>query len=180
MRIRINNKNENDSDIVELINTYKVQKRHLIIVDYKTAKTAAASSYKEQLILYAYLIGLKYDWTYQQIKDNIELFIFFPFSEQKKGNDYNNMLSSVKRVNFTADDVEKIINKDISTIRESESVNWDTVNLNTLGTKNFTCKFCPFLGTIPDSETGFMGCKCTYDEGYRQIRGLKFKLREQE
>lgn len=152
--------------------------QHIIIYDYKTAKTAAAASYKDQLVLYAYLLGMERGWTYQQIKDNIDLFVFFPFSTQKKGNDYDNMLSSVKRVNYTADDVESIIKKDVSTIRESHSIDWDHVDIANLGTSNFTCKFCPFLGTIPDPETGFKGCKCSYDEGFRQIRGLKFHMRE--
>jgi len=153
---------------------------HIFIYDYKTAKTAAAASYKDQLVLYAYLIGLTQNWTFQQIKDNIELFVFFPFSTQNKNNDYDNMLSSVKRVNYTAEDVEKIISSDISTIRESESIQWDKVNIDSLGQTNFTCKFCQFLGTVPDESTGFRGCKCSYDAGYRQVRGLKFNLREQK
>lgn len=178
MKILLNAKYENDLDIKDIIEKYKTNNRKFIIYDYKTAKTAAAASYKDQLILYAYLIGKQYNWTYQQIKDNIDLFIFFPFSDQKKGNDYDNMLSSVKRVNYTADDIEKIINKDISIIRESDSIDWNNVDLNNLGSQNFTCKFCPYLGTIEDKETGFKGCKCTYDAGYRQVRGLKFTLRE--
>lgn len=163
---------------------YKYKKdgslEHLVIYDYKTAKTAAAASYKDQLVLYAYLIGMTQGWSYQQIKDNVDLFIFFPFSTQKKENDYDNMLSSVKRVNYTADDVEKIITGNISTIRESESIQWDKVNIDSLGQTNFTCKFCQFLGTVPDDSNGFRGCKCSYDQGYRQVRGLKFNLREQK
>ena len=81
---------------------------------------------------------------------------------------------------YTADDVEKIITGNISTIRESESIQWDKVNIDSLGQTNFTCKFCQFLGTVPDDSNGFRGCKCSYDQGYRQVRGLKFNLREQK
>lgn len=154
--------------------------QHIIIYDYKTAKTASAASYKDQLVLYAYLLGKQRGWSFEQIHNNIELFIFFPFSTQKKDNDYDNMLSSVKRINYTADDVEKIIGKDISSIREAHSINWNEVDLDNLGTENFTCRFCQFCGTIPDPETGFKGCKCSYDKGARQVRGLKFHLREEK
>lgn len=181
MKIRINKDFWYDKEVLDLNKNLDCKNlSKIIIVDYKTAKTAAAASYKDQLVLYAYLIGMTQGWSYQQIKDNVDLFIFFPFSTQKKENDYDNMLSSVKRVNYTADDVEKIITGDISTIRESESIQWDKVNIDSLGQTNFTCKFCQFLGTIPDESNGFRGCKCSYDQGYRQMRGLKFNLREQK
>ena len=153
-------------------------KQHIIIYDYKTAKTASASSYKDQLTLYAYLLGKERNWTPEMTAENVDLYVFFPFSTQKKDNDFDNMLSSVKPIKYTADDIRKVIKANISTVREANSINWDTVDISNLGSSNFTCRFCPFLGAIEDPETGFKGCKCSYDEGYRQVRGLKFHLRE--
>ena len=154
--------------------------KEAIIFDYKSAKTAAASSYKNQLVLYAYLIGKENNFTNQQIVENIKLYVFFPFSEQKKETEQDNMLASLKRVNYTLEDLERIISENQKTIIESENIDWEYEDKDKLAKPNFTCRFCQYLGTIPDTSIDFNGCKCTYNQGYRQVRGLKFHLREQK
>ena len=85
MKIRINKDFWYDKEVLDLNKNLDCKNlSKIIIVDYKTAKTAAAASYKDQLVLYAYLIGMTQGWSYQQIRDNVDLFIFFPFSTQKK------------------------------------------------------------------------------------------------
>ena len=150
-----------------------------IIFDYKSPKSSSAASYKKQIVLYAYMVGKSQGWNSQQIYENIDCFIFFPFSDQKHDNDFDNMMASVKRVNYTAQDIDDVIKHDIAVVREADSIPWETVNLQELGTyTKFSCSYCPYLGSIEDKTTGFSGCKCTYDMGFRQNRGLKFNLRE--
>lgn len=151
----------------------------VLIYDYKSPKSSSASSYKKQIVLYAYMVGQTQGWTSQQIYDNIECYIFFPFSEQKKGNDYDNMLASVKRVNYKPEDVDEVIKHNISVVREADNIPWNTIDIPNLGTyTKFSCSYCPYLGAIEDKSTGFPGCNCSYNMGFRQMRGLKFNLRE--
>ena len=151
---------------------------HAIIFDYKSPKSSSAASYKKQIVLYAYMVGQTQGWDSQQIYDNIDCFIFFPFSDQKHDNDYDNMLASVKRVNYKPEDVDEVIKHNISIVREADSLPWDTCDIPNLGSyTKFGCDYCPYLGSIEDKTTGFPGCKCSYDRGFRQNRGLKFESR---
>ena len=131
------------------------------------------------MVLYAYLIGLDRQWTLEQIVENIKLYVFFPFSPQEKMiTQEDKMLSSLKQIRYTVEDIKSIINEYyIDTIKKIKSTDWDNTNLDELGNCQFVCKWCPFIGTIPNEE-GFKGCKASYDAGYRQPRGLKFKLDE--
>lgn len=148
------------------------------IFDYKSAKTCSASKYKNQLVLYAYLIGQSKGWTNEQIAENIKLVIFFPLSEQSTPVTMEDkMLASVKEIKFTAADVEKIIGEFIQTIKEIKATDWENMNFDTMGNCGFTCRWCPFIGSIPNNE-GFRGCTASYDMGYRQERGVKYTCEE--
>lgn len=147
-----------------------------IIYDYKSAKTAAASNYKNQLILYAYLIGISKGWSNDQIAEKIKLYVFFPFSTQDKAfSPLDKMLSSIKQIKFSALDVQNVINEYMETIKTINTTDWTNTNFDDLGVVQFSCKWCPFIGTIPNSK-GFKGCKASYDKGFRQVRGLEFNL----
>lgn len=181
MKIKINPNYLQDDEIINLRNTPGCKSLHskIQIYDYKSPKSSSASSYKKQIVLYAYMVGQAQGWTSQQIYDNIECYIFFPFSEQKKGNDYDNMLASVKRVNYKPEDVDEVIKHNISVVREADNIPWNNIDIPNLGTyTKFSCSYCPYLGAIEDKSTGFPGCNCSYNMGFRQMRGLKFNLRE--
>ena len=84
------------------------------------------------------------------------------------------MLASFKEIKYDAEDMKNIIDNYISVISEIKTINWEEVNTDLLGKNSFSCKWCQFLGSIPNKETGFNGCKCTYNLGFRQPRNVKF------
>lgn len=150
-----------------------------IIFDYKSAKTPAASNYKKQLVLYAYLTGLARHWSLETTVENIKLYVFFPFSPQEKMITMEDkMLSSVKQIKFTKEDMEDIIQHYyIDTIREIKNTDWENIDLDKLAVPQFVCKWCPFIGSLPNDK-GFRGCKASYEAGNCQERGLTFSLDE--
>ena len=73
-----------------------------------------------------------------------------------------------------AKEMEDLIKSYINIITEIKSIDWNEVEPKLLGKNSFSCKWCQYLGSIPNKETGFSGCKCTYDLGFRQPRNVKF------
>lgn len=146
-----------------------------IVYDYKTGRSINASDYKFQQVLYAYLLGLEKGWTIEETANRVKLYIFGPLSEQKKPiTDFDKMLASVKQIKYTAEEMKELIDNYIHIISEIKSIDWKEVDPTLLGRDSFSCKWCQFLGSIPNKETGFSGCKCTYDKGFRQPRNVKF------
>ena len=146
-----------------------------IIADYKTGKSICASDYKFQQILYAYLLGLEEGWTIEETSKKVKLYIFGPLSEQKKPiTPEDKMLASIKEIKYDAKEMEDLIKSYINIITEIKSIDWNEVEPKLLGKNSFSCKWCQYLGSIPNKETGFSGCKCTYDLGFRQPRNVKF------
>lgn len=147
-----------------------------IIIDWKTGKSICASDYKEQQILYAYLLSLNKGWSIEEAAERIKLYIFGPLAQQDKPiTEFDKMLASFKEIKYDAEDMKNIINNNyISVISEIKTINWEEVNTDLLGKHSFSCKWCQYLGSIPNKETGFSGCKCTYDLGFRQPRNVKF------
>ncbi len=146
-----------------------------IIVDYKTGKNIVASDYKEQQILYAYLLSLEKKWTIEEAANRIKLYIFGPLSEQKKPITLEDkMLASLKEIKYDANDMKEIIDNYIRVISEIKTINWKEVDLSLLGKDSYECRWCSFLGSLANSDTKFGGCKKTYDKGFRQPRNVKF------
>ena len=149
----------------------------LIIYDYKTAASGSASSYKDQLILYAYLIAMRKGWKQEDISKKIKLNIFFPFYKVQKQNlsEEDDMLSCVKELKYTQEDVDKVIQMYKSSINEEKITDWENVNIEFLGNVNYYdhCQYCPYLGSIPN-EDGFQGCPASCKSGYAQPRNVNF------
>lgn len=151
----------------------------IIITDYKSGKSGNASSYKTQQVLYAYMKGIEKGWSIEETAKRVKLYIFFPFTEQSKPiTQFDKMLASVKEIKYSAQDMEDIINDLVNTVNSSNTVDWVNIDKQSLAEFNYTCNFCPFLGSVEDGE--FPGCKCSYDKGFRQKRGLKFTSKEKK
>lgn len=148
------------------------------IYDYKSGKTPSASKYKDQLLLYAFLIGQEKGWDFKQIAENIELYLFFPLSEQTKPiTPEDKMLASVKQIKFDEHALKTCIDNYLETIKEIQSHNWDEEDLDSLGCPAFLCRWCEHNGGNPNAD-GYKGCKATRDLGYHQERGVTYTLRE--
>lgn len=177
MTIQIKPEFLNDPDIVKLKNEYKgsTDKSSVIIYDYKTCTTIAASKYKNQQVLYAYLKGQEHGWSNEEIVKRVKLNIFFPFGKS------NDMLpidmqakTCTKELKYTVADIEAVINDHfLKNINESKQMDWSTITPSD-GTVSFGCKFCQYLGSIPDPNTGFQGCMASFNQGYLQKRGVTF------
>jgi RecB family exonuclease len=152
----------------------------VIIFDYKTAQTASTAKYKNQLVLYAYMVGHTRGWTPEEIAQNIKLFVFFPFSKQPEDSPIEDKAQkSLKELKFTPADVNIVIQAYfIQHIRESKLVPWDQLSENDGKYSFITCGWCPYCGSIPDPKTGFKGCKVSYDAGKFQKRGVTFTKKE--
>lgn len=147
--------------------------KEVIVFDYKSGSSINVESYKLQQILYAYMMGLERGWDIPTTASKVKCYIFGPFMDQpKKYNDEEKMLNSILEIKYTQQEMEDIIKDYMLTINEIKSINWDEINPDLLGTYSYACNWCSFKGSVPDGE--FRGCKCTYDKGFRQPRGLKF------
>lgn len=153
----------------------------IIILDYKSPKTIAASQYKEQLILYAYLVGLQRGWTEEQIIERTKLYVIFPFGDHKKEGltDEEDALECIKQLRFKLDTLRDVIaDFYIKSMREIELMDWTPITGRS-GTFNpWTCDFCPYKGAMADESNGFIGCYSSRDQEVYQKRGVKFVLRE--
>lgn len=147
--------------------------KEVIVFDYKSGSSFNIEEYKLQQILYAYMMGLERGWEIPQTASKVRCFIFGPFLNQpKKLNEEEAMFNSILEIKYTQQEMEDIIKDYMLTINEIKSIDWDNVDPDLLGNHTWSCKFCPFKGSIPDGD--FKGCKCTYDKGFRQPRGIKF------
>ena len=149
-----------------------------IIFDYKSGKTPSISKYKDQLLLYAYLRGQERGWDFQQIADNVKLYLFFPMSEQKTAvTDEDKMLASVKEIKYDATVLQDSINAYLKTIQEIKAHDWENEDLDALGCPDSACCWCEHKGGNPNAE-GYKGCKASRDLGNVQERYVTYHLKE--
>lgn len=145
----------------------------IFVIDYKSGSSVSVEDYKLQQILYAYMMGLERNWDIQKTASKVKLYIFGPFIDQpKKYNVEEAMLNSIKEITYTEKEMADIINDYTSTIAEIKSIDWNNADVDKLGNYSHACNWCCYKGSVPDGE--FKGCKCTYDKGFRQPRGIKF------
>jgi hypothetical protein len=156
----------------------EIEHSKIKIFDYKSGKTPAISKYKDQLLLYSFLSGVSRGWDFEQIADNVKLYLFFPMSEQKTAvTDEDKMLASVKEIKYDTKVLQDCINEYLKTINEIQAHKWEEEDLDTLGCPAFVCKWCEHLGGNSNAD-GYKGCKATRDQGYAQERYVTYHLKE--
>lgn len=154
-------------------------KDDITIFDYKTKSYCDVSDYKNQLILYAYMMGQKRGWDFDTIAQKIKLKIFFPLAIDKKGKTpielptYESMLKNLIEIKFTAKDVKDVINNfyclQIGMIHRTD---W-TKTIE--GNITHGCNYCQYLSAPADPETGFPGCPTTIAQEIPQpVEGVKY------
>lgn len=143
-----------------------------IIIDYKTASSVSASSYKEQLLVYTYLNNNDLSVAAEKTK----LYVFFPLGKLKTGDEYGSdvksSLSCLKEIKFEKADLVTIVDKFQSSIEAITAKDWNTIDTKD-ATVHFGCKWCDYAGSV-ENENGFKGCPLSYDVGVRQSRGTSF------
>lgn len=145
-----------------------------IIFDYKVKKAESPNGYKNQLLLYAYLLGVQKGWNLRQIVNNTELFIFYSLMPFDKENPTEGMLKCMRRIVFDFDDMKKVIEGYFKkSVEEINDIKWETIDAFD-GTSSFACNFCPYQGADADTSIGFEGCKRSILDG--KIMDSKYKI----
>ena len=141
-----------------------------IIYDYKTPKSADTSRYKEQLVLYAYMMAcIKGIITpgseeYEKVAQHFKLFVFFPLID----GEYETYHECLKECRFTTADVKNTVEGLKKTCAEIDAFDF-TKPAEVLQPVKlpFSCRWCDFYGARPQmdifSEKGrsFEGCPIT-------------------
>lgn len=144
------------------------------IFDYKVKKAENPAHYRNQLLLYSYLIGKSKGWNLRQISNNIEVYIFYSLMPFDKDNPTEGMLRCMRRVPFDFSDLKNVLDeyfqKSISNINK---VKWEEVS-EFDGTDSFACNFCPYQGADRDDSIGFGGCKRSILNG--AVMDSKYKI----
>ena len=83
------------------------------------------------------------------------------------------MLSCLKEIKYTAEEMQSIIDDYMSTITEIKTIEWDKVEPDNLGKYGKACNWCQYRGSNKN-RAGFAGCKCTRDLGFKPEPGVSF------
>ena len=164
-----------DTPVIGIMDTVLINEaaKQIRIYDFKTGESPNASSYKSQLLLYAYLLSQKTGIPYE----NIKLFVFFPMANLPEGTEseadvVKNTQKLMKQILFTPEDVESNIETFKGILEDEPEVRWDDTPLRYLANPSFACNFCDFAG----SKTH---CPLSYDKGMRFPRAAKVLTKEE-
>lgn len=173
MRI-ILNRNATESDI-KLCKENGKDYSKVIICDYKTGSTAKISDdYKNQLLLYVYMLSQKYGYPIE----NFKCYLFYPLAGIKTIDVTNEAaveklaLKNTLEVKFTQEEYDEAISKFSSIIDETNKKDWDSLDQLANANMSFGCSFCSFCGHP-------RYCKLTYDSGLTFPRSAKVMTKEE-
>ncbi len=159
-------------EIVESVESYKFvgyidllleTDTDLYIMDYKTGTSIHASSYKGQLLLYAFLLGKMRGWTPEYTAQHTRIAIVGPFDKKAK---LEKIDSFVFKVDFSYEDLMFEVGRKQALCSAIERTDFTTITPLS-GKPSFACNFCPYSGKGPNESTGFLGCKNSIRMGYK-------------
>lgn len=158
----------NTITIIDLLQEKK--NGEFIIYDYKTPKTINIALYSEQLTLYAYALLLNkkiiQPKDFATVPKLVKLAVFFPLAN----GDYEDYEKSLKFVDFTAKDVENIVNKLEKTCEEIDKFDFNKpAEVLQKTCPDFQCKWCAFQGAAPQPDIKFDGCPLSHFFGLKQL-----------
>jgi hypothetical protein len=146
------------------------------IYDFKTGKTANTSGYKNQLLLYAYLIGKRLGIT--DFASKIKLFVFFPLAglldEETTDETVAKKMANkmMKQIVYSNEDVqENILNFEII-IAEDAKTDWENQDPMKTAQMSYACSWCNFAGSKQH-------CPVSYMSGCRFPRSAKIMTKEE-
>lgn len=124
------------------------------IYDYKTGSQAKIAGYENQLLLYAYMVAKRLNIPENEISDKISTYLFFPLAGLKDEELTDEkiaekmMLKTMKQLVFTNEDVSNVISSFEKIVEDSDSMDWNTTNAESIATMSYACSFCSFCGHI--------------------------------
>lgn len=159
-----------------LINEQTTQFR---IYDYKTGATAKLSDdYKNQLILYVYMLSKKFGVPENEIPERFKCYLFYPLAGIKDLDVTNAAkveklaLKNTLEYRFTLEDYYDTIKRFSDVIADDASRDWSAVDQVKDANMDFSCSFCSFCGHP-------RYCKLTYDAGLTFPRSAKVMTKEE-
>lgn len=148
-----------------------------IIYDYKTPKSVDTNRYKEQLVVYAYMMACVKgiiapgSEEYEKVAQHFKLYVFFPLVWDNSKTEYDqdeSYQAALKPLKFTAKDVQDAIQMLKDTCNEIDAFDFTKPAEVLQPVKlSFQCNWCAFCGTAPQdiySANGkkFEGCPITH------------------
>ena len=168
----------------------KYDDKPIIVADWKSAKSMNPNSYKNQLVLYAYMKGMERKWSRKEIAEKIKLVIFYPLGEERNSKwdtlpIEEQAMRCAKETVFTEADLKAVIDdyfiQNILMINQTDFSKFD----GSEGHLGHDCSYCPFAGAKPNPEIGFMGCpksleaEVEFPEGFEIVTSEEYKKRKE-
>lgn len=148
-----------------------------VIYDYKTPKSVDTNRYKEQLVVYAYMMacvkGIIQPGSeeYEKVVEHFKLYVFFPLVWNNSKTEFDqdeSYQACLKQLDFTTKDVRDAIQMLKDTCAEIDAFDFTKPAEVLQPSKlSFQCNWCRFCGTAPQdiySSNGkkFEGCPITH------------------
>lgn len=120
------------------------------IYDYKSSSSGKLSmGYKNQLLLYVYMLSQKYDVPQDEIRQRFKCYLFYPLAGVAKLTDENRteyMLKNMLEYIFSDDEYEATISSFKKIIEDTKSKDWAGLDQMKDGTMSYSCSYCQFCG----------------------------------
>jgi hypothetical protein len=149
------------------------------ILDYKSGSSAKLSDgYKNQLLLYVYMLAKKYNIPTNELTDRFKCYLFYPLAGIKTV-DVNNKeaiqklaLKNTLEYKFTVDDYNDLVTEFSKIINETKTKDWSALDPLEAANLSFSCSFCGFCGHPKY-------CKLSYDSGLTFPHSAKVMTKEE-
>lgn len=130
------------------------EKKLFRIYDYKTGSAAKISDgYKNQLLLYVYMLSKKYDVPEDEITKRFECYLYYPLTKDIRDIDINDeekikklTLKNTLRCIFTDDEYQNTLKSFRKIIADTKSKDWASLDQMKDGNMSFSCSYCQFCG----------------------------------
>lgn len=130
------------------------EKKLFHIYDYKTGSAAKISDgYKNQLLLYVYMLSKKYDVPEDEITKRFECYLYYPLTKDIRDIDINDeekikklTLKNTLRCIFTDDEYQNTLKSFRKIIADTKSKDWASLDQMKDGNMSFSCSYCQFCG----------------------------------
>ena len=155
------------------------QTKQFKIFDYKSGSQEKLSDgYKDQLLLYVYMLSKKYNIPDDKIVDSFKCYLFYPLAGIKDIDVTNAVkvekraLKSTLEYRFTLEEYHDTIKRFSDIIEDTKKRDWEKLDQVENAKLDFSCGFCGFCGHP-------RYCKLSYDSGLTFPRSAKVMTKEE-
>lgn len=168
-----------EEDIEECRASGATDKSLFIIADYKSGSSPKLSEdYKNQLLLYVYMLSQKHRIPLDEITSRFKCYLFYPLAGIKNIDVADTtavdklMRKNTLRFDFTLDTYNEAIEHFTSIIRQTKERDWSKLDAENEANITFSCSFCSFCGHP-------RYCPLSYNSGLTFPRSAKVLTKEE-